>query len=127
MVFSELKDLDKMRAFLFEHRMRMGDPRHRDQTEYQKIVEQELVDFIKKQSEQVDKKKTTPGLEIPIIKEAMTASTLQSIGAGDVSSIMAGTYQASMLSAMQQTADNTQRIATQGEQQQTNPPPAVAR
>lgn len=125
LVFSELKDLDKMKAFLEEHRMRAGE----SPTEYQSLVGAELSALIKREEERKKAavKTTTPGVEIPIIKEAMTASTLQSIGAGDVSSIMAGTYQASMLSAMQQTADNTQRIATQGDQQQANPQPTVAR
>lgn len=121
-------DIEKLKLFQKEHRAAMEGSFYSfffGNEDYDKALEAELSARIsgaqKKQS------KTKPGIDIPIIKEAMTASTLQSIGAGDVSSIMAGTYQASMLSAMQQTADNTQKIATQGEQQQTNPPPAVAR
>lgn len=52
-----------------------------------------------------------PGLDIPLVKELLTSSSLQAIGGGDISSVMSGTIQASMLTAMQETASNTGKIA----------------
>ena len=43
--------------------------------------------------------------------KTMSASSLQAIGGGDINSVLAGTYQTSMLDAAKATAENTRRIA----------------
>lgn len=63
-----------------------------------------------------------PGLEIPLVKELLTSSSLQAIGGGDISSVLSGTVQASMLTAMQETAANTGKLAAESGQPDPNPP-----
>jgi hypothetical protein len=41
---------------------------------------------------------------------ALTASSLQAIGGGDVNSVMAASYQAEMLDATKQVAENTRKL-----------------
>lgn len=58
-------------------------------------------------AEEAKKKATPPLLENVRV---MAASSLQSIGGGDIGSIMSGTYQTSMLDAATKTADNTGKL-----------------
>jgi len=67
-----------------------------------------------------------PGLDIPLVKELLTSSSLQAIGGGDISSVLSGTIQASMLTAMQETAANTGKIAA-GSDPNSPPPNNVAK
>lgn len=63
---------------------------------------------VKRMESKTEKK---PGLDIPLVKELLTSSSLQAIGGGDISSVLSGTIQANMLTAMQETAANTGKIA----------------
>ena len=74
-----------------------------------------------KQLEAAPKEKKA-GLEIPLVKELLTSSSLQAIGGGDISSVLSGTIQASMLTAMQETAANTGKLAAETGQPDPNPP-----
>jgi hypothetical protein len=74
-----------------------------------------------KQMEAAPKDKKA-GLEIPLVKELLTSSSLQAIGGGDISSVLSGTVQASMLTAMQETAANTGKLAAESGQPDPNPP-----
>jgi len=66
-----------------------------------------------------EEKKTA--LDIPLVKELLTSSSLQAIGGGDISSVLSGTIQANMLSAMQETAANTGKIAAGTEANKVTP------
>ena len=57
----------------------------------------------------------------------MAASSLQSIGGGDVGSIMSGTYQTSMLDAATKTADNTKKMVDNQENRPLPKPTNVAK
>jgi hypothetical protein len=57
-----------------------------------------------------------PGKEGPPLLQAarvMAVSSLQDIGGGDVSSVLSGTYQTSMLDAANKTAENTAKLAAE--------------
>ena len=62
-----------------------------------------------------------PGLDIPLVKELLTSSSLQAIGGGDISSVLSGTIQANMLTAMQETAANTGKLAAGADAPKTTP------
>ena len=69
-----------------------------------------------------------PGLDIPLVKELLTSSSLQAIGGGDISSVLSGTVQANMLTAMQETASNTGKLAAGADNAATaQPKPNVAK
>lgn len=89
-------------------------------TEYMKELAKYLALKIKQLEATPTEKK--PGLEIPLVKELLTASSLQSIGGGDISSVLSGTIQSSMLTAMQETAANTGKLAAETGQPDPNPP-----
>jgi len=77
-------------------------------------VARDLFDMLNKeitrlQTAPKEEKKTA--LDIPLVKELLTSSSLQAIGGGDISSVLSGTIQANMLTAMQETAANTGKIA----------------
>ena len=80
-------------------------------------LESELADLkaAVKRSES-DSKKTDSAV---VAASALTSSSLQAIGGGDINSVLAGTYQDTMLDAAVRTADNTQKIA---EKEPTNRP-----
>jgi hypothetical protein len=80
-----------------------------DTTAYMKELAKSLAFQVKKLEAGPAEKK--PGLEIPLVKELLTSSSLQAIGGGDISSVLSGTIQASMLTAMQETASNTGKLA----------------
>lgn len=65
----------------------------------------------------------------PLLQAArvMAASSLQSIGGGDVGSIMSGTYQTSMLDAATKTADNTKKMVDNQENRPLPKPANVAK
>lgn len=65
----------------------------------------------------------------PLLQAArvMAASSLQSIGGGDVGSIMSGTYQTSMLDAATKTADNTKKMVDNQENRPLPKPTNVAK
>jgi hypothetical protein len=57
------------------------------------------------------KKQAAEGPEVEITPRiALTASSLQAIGGGDVNSVMAASYQAEMLDATKQVAENTRKL-----------------
>lgn len=68
-----------------------------------------------------------PGLEIPLVKELLTSSSLQALGGGDISSVLSGTIQASMLTAMQETATNTGKLAAEADAKTGTTAPNVAK
>lgn len=71
----------------------------------------ELAEMMKSiESVQQESEKRKPGVDASGVA-ALSSSSLQAIGGGDISSILSGTYQDSMLDAAVRTADNTQRIA----------------
>lgn len=77
------------------------------------------------ESAKVEKK---AGLDIPLVKELLTSSSLQAIGGGDISSVLSGTIQANMLTAMQETAANTGKLAASAENPaNAQPKPNVAK
>lgn len=65
----------------------------------------------------------------PLLQAArvMAASSLQSIGGGDVGSIMSGTYQTSMLDAATKTADNTKKMVDNQENRPLPKPANIAK
>lgn len=67
------------------------------------------------------------GLEIPLVKELLTSSSLQALGGGDISSVLSGTIQASMLTAMQETATNTGKLAAEADAKTGTTAPNVAK
>ena len=71
------------------------------------------------------KKRTGP----PLLENVrvMATSSLQSIGGGDIGSIMSGTYQTTMLDAAQQTADNTGKLLDASESRPAQRPANLAR
>lgn len=89
-------------------------------TEYMKELAKYLALKVKQLEAGPTEKK--PGLEIPLVKELLTSSSLQAIGGGDISSVLSGTIQASMLTAMQETAANTGKLAAETGQPDPNPP-----
>ena len=76
--------------------------------EYRLSLSDALDAQVKRMESKTEKK---PGLDIPLVKELLTSSSLQAIGGGDISSVLSGTIQANMLTAMQETAANTGKIA----------------
>lgn len=72
-----------------------------------------------------DKEKPKEQPEGPPLLQAarvMAASSLQEIGGGDISSVLSGTYQSSMLDAANKTADNTAKLVQEsGKPAQTKP------
>jgi hypothetical protein len=89
-------------------------------TAYMKELAKYLSLQVKKMEAGPSEKKA--GLEIPLVKELLTSSSLQAIGGGDISSVLSGTIQASMLTAMQETAANTGKLAAETGQPDPNPP-----
>lgn len=89
-------------------------------TEYMKELAKYLALKVKQLEAGPSEKKA--GLEIPLVKELLTSSSLQAIGGGDISSVLSGTIQASMLTAMQETAANTGKLAAETGQPDPNPP-----
>jgi hypothetical protein len=67
------------------------------------------------------------GLDIPLVKELLTSSSLQALGGGDISSVLSGTVQASMLTAMQETASNTGKLASDADAKTGVQPSNVAK
>lgn len=65
---------------------------------------------IKKMMEGQEKKPQPEGPPLLQSVKVMAASSLQEIGGGDVSSVLSGTYQSSMLDAANKTADNTSKL-----------------
>jgi hypothetical protein len=65
----------------------------------------------------------------PLLQAArvMAASSLQDIGGGDVSSILSGTYQSSMLDAANKTADNTAKLVQEAGKPPVSKPNNVAK
>lgn len=76
-----------------------------------KLAQEGLYALMKKADEKPkeDKKETGPPLLNNV--RAMAVSSLQEIGGGDVSSVLSGTYQTSMLDAATKTAENTRKLA----------------
>jgi uncharacterized protein YodC (DUF2158 family) len=76
-----------------------------------KLAQEGLYALLKKAEEKPkeDKKETGPPLLNNV--RAMAVSSLQEIGGGDVSSVLSGTYQTSMLDAATKTAENTSKLA----------------
>ena len=81
-------------------------------------------DAAKAAAEAAKKKEGPPLLEN--IK-AMAVSSLQSIGGGDVASVLSGTYQTSMLSAAQDTAKNTSTLVDTAKAVPVTKPASVAK
>lgn len=85
-------------------------------------VSQGFLDVLKKVEE--DRKRTieenkAKGMPGEDGVSALSTSSLQAIGGGDINSILSGTYQDTMLDAAKRTAENTQKIA---EKQPNNRP-----
>lgn len=74
-----------------------------------------------------DAKKQSEGPPLLQTARVMAASSLQSIGGGDVGSIMSGTYQTSMLDAATKTADNTKKMVDNQENRPLPKPANVAK
>lgn len=107
-------------------RARSAVPLSADEKIYEQLKEHRLamsdsLEGIAKRLEAIPKDKKA-GLEIPLVKELLTSSSLQAIGGGDISSVLSGTIQASMLTAMQETAANTGKLAAESGQPDPNPP-----
>jgi hypothetical protein len=88
-----------------------------------------LISALESQIKQIEgaTKEKKPGLEIPLVKELLTSSSLQAIGGGDISSVLSGTIQASMLTAMQETANNTGKLAAEADAKTGSTAPNVAK
>ena len=102
---------------------------HGDEGMFERLKEYRfsLADALDAQVKRMESKtEKKPGLDIPIVKELLTASSLQAIGGGDISSVLSGTIQANMLTAMQETAANTGKIAA-GTDANKVPPNNVAK
>lgn len=95
------------------------DRSERDKTYYAELIKS--LEARVKQMEAAPAAKKA-GLEIPLVKELLTSSSLQALGGGDISSVLSGTIQASMLTAMQETAANTGKLAAESGQPDPNPP-----
>lgn len=65
----------------------------------------------------------------PLLQAArvMAASSLQEIGGGDISSVLSGTYQSSMLDAANKTADNTAKLVQESSKPAQTKPVNVAK
>jgi hypothetical protein len=95
-------------------RARSKTPLSGDEGMFERLKEYRfsLADALDAQVKRIESKtEKKPGLDIPLVKELLTSSSLQAIGGGDISSVLSGTIQASMLTAMQETASNTGKIA----------------
>lgn len=96
-----------------------------DTTRYMTELAKSLALKVKElENKTADKK---PGLEIPLVKELLTSSSLQAIGGGDISSVLSGTIQASMLTAMQETATNTGKLAAEADAKTGSTAPNIAK
>jgi hypothetical protein len=96
-----------------------------DTTAYMKELAKYLALQVKKMEAAPTEKKA--GLEIPLVKELLTSSSLQALGGGDISSVLSGTIQASMLTAMQETANNTGKLAAEADAKTGSTAPNVAK
>jgi hypothetical protein len=76
--------------------------------DFNRQLAENLEKIIKRKEESPDK----PPVITPLLPAAaLTASSLQEIGGGDINSILSGTYNNDMLTAAQQTAANTAALA----------------
>jgi hypothetical protein len=76
--------------------------------EFARQLAENLEKIIKKKEETPDK---APVITPLLPASALTASSLQEIGGGDISSVLSGTYSNDMLDAARRTAENTAAIA----------------
>lgn len=113
-IYSELKgDSDALRAAIEMLSDYEEDDWFADEDKVK--AAQEAIKTIKLLEEK-DKKaaEEKPGVAGPPLLQAarvMAVSSLQEIGGGDVSSVLSGTYQTSMLDAANKTAENTTKLA----------------
>ena len=92
-----------------QENMSLGVMNSPERKEYFKTLAADLQAMIAKAEAKPKEEAKTPPL-LDTIK-TMSASSLQAIGGGDITSVLAGTYQTSMLDAAKATAENTRRIA----------------
>ena len=107
-IFSELKDDTDA---LSEAIKQLGDYIDKwSSSDEQEKAAATAIKTIKQMMESQVKKPQPEGPPLITAMKVMAASSLQEIGGGDVSSILSGTYQSSMLDAANKTADNTTRL-----------------
>lgn len=127
-IYSELKgDEDALRAAIEVLKDYEPDDWFADMDKVN--AAQEAIKTIQKLQE-AEKEKPKEQKEGPPLLQAarvMAASSLQSIGGGDVGSIMSGTYQTSMLDAASRTADNTSKLVDNQENRPLPKPASVAK
>lgn len=84
---------------------------------------------IRSEKEAAEAAKNNPKEGPPLLTmtRVMATSSLQTIGGGDVGSIMSGTYQTSMLDAATKTADNTKKLVDNQENRPLPKPASVAK
>jgi hypothetical protein len=68
-----------------------------------------------KEAMEAAKEKSKEGPPLLQAAKVMAVSSLQEIGGGDVSSVLSGTYQTSMLDAANKTADNTGKLVQEAD------------
>ena len=105
-------------------RARSKTPLSSDEGMFERLKEYRfsLADALDAQVKRLESKtEKKPGLDIPLVKELLTSSSLQAIGGGDISSVLSGTIQANMLTAMQETAANTGKLAAGADAPKTTP------
>lgn len=76
--------------------------------EFNRLLSENLEKIIKRKEETPEK---APVITPLLPASALTASSLQEIGGGDISSVLSGTYSNDMLDAARRTAENTAAIA----------------
>jgi hypothetical protein len=86
-----------------------------------------ILEMRKKDMEKEEKKGQPEGPPLLQAARVMAASSLQEIGGGDVSSILSGTYQSSMLDAANKTADNTGKLVQESSKPAQTKPVNVAK
>lgn len=129
-IYSELKgDSDALRAAIEALSDYEEDDWFTTQAQYEAAAEAiKTIKFLQEK----DKKaaETAPGKEGPPLLQAarvMAVSSLQDIGGGDVSSVLSGTYQSSMLDAANKTADNTAKLVQEAGKPPVSKPNNVAK
>lgn len=92
-----------------------------------KLAQENLYALMKKADEKPKEEKKETGPPLLNNVRAMAVSSLQEIGGGDVSSILSGTYQTSMLDAATKTAENTRKLAEEAEKAPQAKPTNIAK
>lgn len=127
-IYSELKgDEDALRAAIEVLKDYEPDDWFADMDKVN--AAQEAIKTIQKLQE-AEKEKPKEQKEGPPLLQAarvMAASSLQEIGGGDISSVLSGTYQSSMLDAANKTADNTAKLVQESSKPAQTKPVNVAK